>query len=276
MKELRKRVSVVVVHDNKILGFNAEDPYSKKKYVFLPGGVPEIGESLLDAAKRETLEETGYKVRIKNEQGIFRKYDFEWNGKTHDCETHYFVGQLESIEAKSVSDASYHKGVVWIPVAEMEDVFNYHESILTPLKNIVGKYIGTFNQIDYYSNRFLDPSEVAALYEDSGIVRPTKNIDRISKMYANSNLVLSAWKGDRLAGVARSLTDFSYCCYLSDLAVGKNHQKSGIGTKLVDLTRVTAGPQSMLLLLSAPNAMDYYPRIGFEAVQNGFIIRRSE
>ena len=101
-------------------------------------------------------------------------------------------------------------------------------------------------------------------------------MERISKMYTNSNLVLSAWKSDHLIGVARSLTDFSYCCYLSDLAVAKNYQNQKIGKKLIDLTKEFIGPQSMLLLLSASNAMEYYPKVGFEVGHNGFIIRRSE
>jgi predicted N-acetyltransferase YhbS len=91
-------------------------------------------------------------------------------------------------------------------------------------------------------------------------------------MYANSNLVITAWDNDLLVGISRSLSDFCFCCYLSDLAVRKEYQKLGIGKKMISLTKEKIGEQCMLLLLSAPTAMEYYPKIGFEKVNNGFII----
>ena len=112
------------------------------------------------------------------------------------------------------------------------------------------------------------------LYNSSGINRPTGDYERIAKMYANSNLVVTAWDNDKLVGIARSLTDFCFCCYLSDLAVSKEYQKLGIGKKLISLTKERIGDQTMLLLLSAPTAMDYYPKAGFQKVENGFIINR--
>ena len=62
------------------------------------------------------------------------------------------------------------------------------------------------------------------LYISSGINRPTNDNDRISKMYANFNLVVTAWGQYKLIGISRSLTDYCYCCYLSDLAVRKEYQ----------------------------------------------------
>jgi ribosomal protein S18 acetylase RimI-like enzyme len=115
---------------------------------------------------------------------------------------------------------------------------------------------------------------IIALYENAGLNRPTGDKARIHKMYAHSNLVISAWDGDLLVGIARSLSDFCHCCYLSDLAVSAAYQKEGIGKRLIDLTKEKIGDESMLLLLSAPAAMDYYPKVGLEKVQNGFIIHR--
>jgi ribosomal protein S18 acetylase RimI-like enzyme len=48
-------------------------------------------------------------------------------------------------------------------------------------------------------------------------------------MLANSNLLVTAWAGQQLVGIARSITDFHYCCYLSDLAVDVAYQQQGIG-----------------------------------------------
>ncbi len=116
--------------------------------------------------------------------------------------------------------------------------------------------------------------QIIAVYDSSGIKRPTGDAGRIEKMYANSNLVVTAWKGDELIGISRSLTDYCYACYLSDLAVKKEYQQEGIGRRLIELTRQEIGEQTALILLSAPDAMSYYPKVGFDRVENGFIIKR--
>lgn len=114
------------------------------------------------------------------------------------------------------------------------------------------------------------------LYESSGLQRPLKDRSRIVKMYANSNLVVSAWDGDKLVGISRSLTDFCYCCYVSDLAVREEYKRAGIGKKLIQITKDIVGEGSNLLLLAAPAAIDYYPKIGMEKADNGFIIKRTK
>jgi N-acetylglutamate synthase-like GNAT family acetyltransferase len=129
-------------------------------------------------------------------------------------------------------------------------------------------------EISYQTGIVPKTEEVIDLYNSSGIKRPTANYERTARMYSNANLIITAWHGEQLVGVARSLTDFCYCCYLSDLAVRLEYQKQGIGRELIRLTQVAIGEQTMLLLLSAPNAMDYYPKLGFEKVENGYIIHR--
>jgi ribosomal protein S18 acetylase RimI-like enzyme len=119
-------------------------------------------------------------------------------------------------------------------------------------------------------------SEIIKLYDSSGIIRPTNDSDRISKMYKNSNLIITAWLNNQLVGIARALTDFCYACYLSDLAVNSEYQKEGIGKQLINITKKEIGPQTTLILLSAPLAMEYYPKIGFDTIKNGFIIPRTE
>ena len=115
---------------------------------------------------------------------------------------------------------------------------------------------------------------IIAVYTSAELNRPTKDVERIASMYANATLVITAWKEDKLVGVARSVTDFCYCCYLSDLAVRKEFQHQGIGRKLIALTKSEVGEETTLLLLSAPGALEYYPKIGFETVRNGFVINR--
>jgi len=121
-----------------------------------------------------------------------------------------------------------------------------------------------------------DIDQIIEVYNSSGINRPTIDRERIEKMYSNSNLILTAWCNDELVGISRSLTDFSYCCYLSDLAVRKEYQKRGIGKKLIQMTKDKIGEQVTLILLSAPTAIDYYPKIGMAKINNGFIIKRNK
>jgi predicted N-acetyltransferase YhbS len=131
-------------------------------------------------------------------------------------------------------------------------------------------------EITYKLDITPDTESIIDLYNSSGINRPTTDKERIAKMYAHSNLIVTAWDKEQLVGISRSLTDFCYCCYLSDLAVREEYQKSGIGKKLIDLTKEKIGDQTMLLLLSAPAAMDYYPKVNFKKVDNGFIINRTK
>jgi GNAT superfamily N-acetyltransferase len=92
--------------------------------------------------------------------------------------------------------------------------------------------------------------------------RPLGDRARIESMLQHANLVCTAWDGDLLVGVARSVTDFSFCCYLSDLAVDVAYQKRGIGADLIRLTQRRLHPQCKVILLAAPKAEGYYPKIG--------------
>lgn len=93
-------------------------------------------------------------------------------------------------------------------------------------------------------------------------------------MYANSNLVITAWDEDKLVGACRTITDWVWSSYLADLAVSPRYSKSGIGKKLIELTREKVGELSMVLLLSVPTAFEYYPKVGFAKEDRAFMIPR--
>lgn len=131
-------------------------------------------------------------------------------------------------------------------------------------------------EIIYRTDITPDTDQIIDVYKSSGINRPTADKERIAKMYNNSNLIVTAWDKDRLVGISRSLTDFCYCCYLSDLAVRNDYQSNGIGKKLIELTKSEIGEQTALILLSAPTAMDYYPKVGFSKIDNAFLIKRTK
>ena len=119
------------------------------------------------------------------------------------------------------------------------------------------------SEIVYAIEKSLDVSEFIEVLKNSTLAerRPINDEQRISSMCNNANLIVTARVDGTLVGVARSITDFVYCTYLSDLAVDVKFQKTGIGKKLIEETK-KATPQAKLILLSAPAAVDYYPRIG--------------
>lgn len=91
-------------------------------------------------------------------------------------------------------------------------------------------------------------------------------------MIEHADLMVSCWSDNLLVGIARSVTDFHYCCYLSDLAVDQEFQKRGIGKKLIDETRQRLETSCKIMLLSAPGAVEYYPHIGFEKHPSAWVL----
>ena len=129
---------------------------------------------------------------------------------------------------------------------------------------------------DYRTGNDLDLDLVIALYRAStlGERRPVDDPERMRAMLEHANLVVTAWDGERLVGIARSLSDFAYCTYLSDLAVDATYQRQGIGRELIRRTRELGGRASVLLF-AAPRAVDYYPRLGFGA-GSGWVLREGD
>jgi predicted N-acetyltransferase YhbS len=126
--------------------------------------------------------------------------------------------------------------------------------------------------IQYRDDYRPDAATAIDLYRRStlGERRPIDRPDRFAKMMANATLVITAWDGPRLVGIARTLTDYSYTAYLADLAVDVACQRRGIGRALIAATRAKLDPECTLTLLSAPAANDYYARLGFESNTRGW------
>jgi GNAT superfamily N-acetyltransferase len=128
-------------------------------------------------------------------------------------------------------------------------------------------------KIIYTVESSLDPVEFIDVLKRStlGERRPIDDFERIKKMCANANLIITARFDGKLIGIARSITDFAYCTYLSDLAVDKEYQHKGIGKKLIEETK-NQTPHATLILLSAPEAIEYYPKIGMKRHNHCFIL----
>lgn len=131
--------------------------------------------------------------------------------------------------------------------------------------------------ITYETGSSLDLDAMIELYRTStlGERRPVDDRDRMKRMLVNANLVITAWDEGLLVGISRSMTDFVYATYLSDLAVRLSHQKKGIGKELIRRTQSSA-PQASVILLSAPKAVAYYPHIGFSQHPSAWILRSDE
>ena len=129
--------------------------------------------------------------------------------------------------------------------------------------------------IKYLKNVDLNLEDIILVFEKSSINRPIGNKNRIKSMFDNSNLIISAWDEDKLVGLCRAPTDFSYCSYLSDLAVDMDYQRQGIGKTMIDLVKKEISDEVALILLSSPNSMSFYPKVGFGKIENGFIINRA-
>lgn len=139
MSVKRERVSVVCTFEGKILVFVAIDPQSGVRYYFLPGGEIEPGESEIACGARETLEETGYRVRIESESKITKAYPFHWNGRDYDCVTHFYRAHLDEVfhAPHPVSDQDYNKGPVWIPTGKIHVMFEYSQAIHDAVEKLI-------------------------------------------------------------------------------------------------------------------------------------------
>lgn len=120
--------------------------------------------------------------------------------------------------------------------------------------------------ITYRDNAKVTADQAIDLYVRStlGERRPINNVETLKAMLENANLIITAWDGEKLIGISRSLTDFAYVAYLADLAVDEQYQKSGIGKQLIEETKARLGSECMIVLLAAPKANEYYEHIGFE------------
>ncbi len=129
--------------------------------------------------------------------------------------------------------------------------------------------------IQYRDDATLTVPVAIDLYNRStlGARRPVHRPDIFAGMLQNANLTVTAWDGGRLIGISRTLTDFTYVAYLSDLAVDAQYQNKGIGRQLIAETRARLKPECMIVLLSAPQANEYYPKVGFELHPRAWVLK---
>ncbi len=128
---LRKRIraTVVCIRDDEFLAIELEDPTTHKRMWSLPGGEIEAGETAKETAIRETLEETGYSVKLVSGSEIVTNYLFRWNATVFDCTTYWYLAKLTEPGPGQVNDAGYLLGCRWLPVSRIDELFAYHPHI---------------------------------------------------------------------------------------------------------------------------------------------------
>ena len=123
---------------------------------------------------------------------------------------------------------------------------------------------------DLGAEEFLDVLARSTLAER----RPVDEPETIRGMLRHADVLVTARVGGLLVGISRAITDYSYCTYLSDLAVDRAYQRRGIGRELIRRTHEAAGLATTLILLAAPLARTYYPHIGMAPHDSCWIIPR--
>jgi 8-oxo-dGTP pyrophosphatase MutT (NUDIX family) len=135
---VRVRASTVCRYQDRLLTVRAIDPASKQNYLFLPGGGVEPNELHAAAAVRETMEETGYRIKVVGEPLVLA-YRFIWSGKPFDCLTFFFRGEFvdpTETPAPTLDDDSNMHGMEWAPVDQIDTVFGYHDAILQAVRKL--------------------------------------------------------------------------------------------------------------------------------------------
>lgn len=132
------------------------------------------------------------------------------------------------------------------------------------------------DKLTFQSGHTVSVDEFRSLLLDSGLAarRPVDEPDRLAAMLANSNVIVTARLNNELVGIARSVSDLAFCCYLADLAVSRHAQGRGIGAKLIEETRRHVGPTVSVILNAVPEAVEFYQRIGMAALPDCFRHRR--
>ena len=113
------------------------------------------------------------------------------------------------------------------------------------------------------------PDLIADLYARAGLRRPVRDVERIRRMYAGSNVITTAYDDQDLVGIVRGWTDAAYVGYVCDLAVDPSRQSSGIGRELLRLT-TERYPDVQFVLRASAVAERYYDHLGWQKIENGW------
>jgi len=116
-EKLGIRPATIVIKDEKVLLVSSK--YRDEEFYLFPGGGMEFGETIEEAAVRETLEETGVKVKIKD---LFHVNEYiyaeDWNKRSVSM---FFIAEVVEILEPTTNDGGKIKEVKWIKLSELDN-----------------------------------------------------------------------------------------------------------------------------------------------------------
>lgn len=110
-----------------------------------------------------------------------------------------------------------------------------------------------------------DFREILPLYAAVGWTNYTDRPEMLRQAFRHSLLVLGAYEGDKLVGLLRAVGDGFSVVLLQDLLVLPDHQRRGIGTKLVRalMEHYPEVYQMQLFTDDTPKTTAFYQSLGF-------------
>ena len=132
--------------------------------------------------------------------------------------------------------------------------------------------------IVYAEEPGLSVADYVAVFGESSmrLKRPLANEERIAEMLAGANFIVTARRDDELLGVARCITDRAWICYCADLAVRESAQGLGVGRGILETCWTLLGPRVGFILVSEPDAIGFYERVGMSRDLTAFYRTRSD
>lgn len=120
-------------------------------------------------------------------------------------------------------------------------------------------------EIKKYENFRLE--EIINLYQSVGWTNYLERFDILEEAYANSLCVLGAYDDDRLIGIIRAVGDGQTIVFVQDIIVLPEHQRKGIGTKLLKavIDKYKYVYQMELLTDNTEKTKAFYRSVGFTA-----------
>jgi ADP-ribose pyrophosphatase YjhB (NUDIX family) len=143
----RKRNSckAVIVRGNSVLLTVNRDHMGD--FHLLPGGGQRFGETIVEALKREVMEETGWMVEaerlvlVRDYIGSHHQFA-RWEGDVHQTELMFMARPVRMVEGERVQDA-WQTGIEWVEAGRLGDIRIYPSVLAEILPSIIsGEYHG--------------------------------------------------------------------------------------------------------------------------------------